>query len=45
MKGFILGLTVNEEVSKVVSCSVSLILTLNWVTDISFEKSKPEIEG
>ena len=41
MKGFILGLTVKEEVSKVVSRSVSLILTLNWVTDIS----TPEIEG
>ena len=45
MKGFILGLTVKEEGSKVVPCSVSLILTLNWVTDISFEKSTPEIEG
>ena len=45
MEGFILGLTVKEKVSKVVSCSVSLILTLNWGTDILFEKLTPEIGG
>ena len=43
MEGFILGLTVKKGVSKVVSCSVSLILTLNWGTDILFEKLTPEI--
>ena len=43
MEGFILGLTVKEEVSKVESCSVSPILTLNWGTDILFEKLTPEI--
>ena len=45
MEGFILGLTVKKEVSKVVSCSVSLILTLNWGTDTLFEKLTPEIGG
>ena len=45
MEGFILRLTVKKEVSKVVSCSVSLILTLNWGTDILFEKLTPEIGG
>ena len=45
MEEFILGLTVKEEVSKVVSYSVSLILTLNWGTDILVEKSAPEIGG
>ena len=45
MEGFILGLTVKKEVSKVVSCSVFLILTLNWGTDILFGKSTAEIGG
>ena len=45
MEGFILGLTVMEEVSKFVSYSVSLILTLTWDTDIVFEKLTPEIAG
>ena len=45
MERFVLGLTVKKEVSKVVSCSVSLILTLNWGTDILFEKLTPEIGG
>ena len=45
MEEFILGLTVKKEVSKVVSSSVSLTLTLNWDTDILFEKLTPEIGG
>ena len=45
MEGFILGLTVNKEVSNVVSRSVSLMLTLNWGTDILLEKLTPEIGG
>ena len=45
MEAFILGLTVKEEVSKVASCSVSLILTLIWGTDTLFEKLTPEIRG
>ena len=45
MEGFVPGLTVKKEVSKVVSCSVSLILTLNWGTDILFEKLTLEIGG
>ena len=45
MEGFILGLTVKKEVSKVVSCSISLILALNWGTDILFEKLTAEIGG
>ena len=45
MEEFILGLTVKEEVSKVVSSSFPLILTLNWGTDILFEKLTPEIGG
>ena len=44
MEGYILGLTVKEEVSKVVLCSVSLILTLIWGNDI-VEKLTPEIRG
>ena len=40
MEGFTLGLTVKKEISKVVSCSVSLMLTLNWDTDTLFEKFK-----
>ena len=45
MEGFIVGLTVKEEVSKVVSCSVSFIFTLNWGTDILFEKLTPDTGG
>ena len=45
MEGFILGLTVKKEVSKAVSCSVFLILTLHWGTDILIEKLTPEIGG
>ena len=40
MEGLTLGLTVQKEVSKVVSCSVSLMLTLNWDTDTLLEKLK-----
>ena len=40
MEEFTLGLTVKREVSKVVSCSVSLMLTPNWDTDTLFEKLK-----
>ena len=40
MEGFTLGLTAKEEISRVVSCSVSLILTLDWDTDTLFEKLK-----
>ena len=40
MEGFTLGLTIKKEVSKVVSCSVSLMLTLNWNTDTLLEKLK-----
>ena len=40
MEGFTLGLTVKKEVSKVVSCAVSLMLTLNWDTDTLLEKLK-----
>ena len=40
MEGFTLGLTIKKEVSKIVSCSVSLMLTLNWNTDILLEKLK-----
>ena len=45
MERFILGLTVNKEVSNVASCSVSFMFTLNWGTDILFEELAPEIEG
>ena len=45
MEGFILGLIVKKEVSKVVSCSVSVILTLNWGIDNIFEKLTKEIGG
>ena len=38
MEGFRLGLTVKKEVSKVASCSVSLMLVMNWDTDTLFEK-------
>ena len=38
MEGYILGLTIKAEISKFVSCSVSLNLTLNWGTNILFEK-------
>ena len=37
---FTLGLTVKKEVLKVVSCSVSLMLTLNLETDTVFEELK-----
>ena len=40
MEGFALGLTVKKEVLKVVSCSVSLTLTLNLETDTLFEELK-----
>ena len=40
MEGFTLGLTVKKEVLKVVSCSVSLTLTLNLETDTLFEELK-----
>ena len=43
-KDLSLRLTV-KEVSKVVSCSVSLMLTLTWGIDISSQKSAPEIRG
>ena len=39
--GFILKVN-NEEISKVVPCSPSLILILTWDIDILFEKLKPE---
>ena len=45
MEGFILGLTVKKEISKVVSRSVYLIETLNMGNDILFEKLTPEIGG
>ena len=45
MDRFVLGLTAKKKVSKVVPCSVSLMLILNWVTDILFEKLIPEIRG
>ena len=40
MEGFTLGLTVKKEVSRVVSCSLSPMLTLNLNTDTLFEKLK-----
>ena len=40
MEGFTLGLTVKKEVLKVLSCSVSLMLTLNFETDTLFEELK-----
>ena len=33
------------QISKVVSCSVSLALTLTWRTDILFGKLRPETRG
>ena len=44
MEGLILEVN-SREVSKVVSCSVSLMLTLTWGIDILFEKLTPEIGG
>ena len=38
MEGFTFELTVKKEVLKVVSCSVSLTLTLNLETDTLFEE-------
>ena len=40
MEGFTLELTVNKEVLKFVAGSFSLMLTLNWGTDILLEKLK-----
>ena len=45
MEGFNLRLTVKKKISKVVSCSVSLMLILNWGTDILFEKLPTEIRS
>ena len=45
MEGIILGLKLTKRVSNVVSCSVSLMVTLNWDTDILFGKLTPEIIG
>ena len=42
MEGFIHEAN-NYEVSKIMSCSVSFILSLTWVIDILFEKVSPEI--
>ena len=42
--GFILEVN-SLEVSNVVSCSVSLMLTLSWGIDISLEKLTPETGG
>ena len=41
MEGFILEVN-SSEVSKFVSCSISLMLTLTWGIDI-FEKLTPEM--
>ena len=41
MKGVILKVN-SSEISKVVSCSVSLMLTLTWGIDILFEKLTSE---
>ena len=46
MERFILEVNVNGlQVSKVVSCSVFLMLTLTWGIYILFEKLTPEIGG
>ena len=45
MKGFIILKVNSKEISKVVPCSVSLILTLTWGIDILFEKLTPETGG
>ena len=42
MEGFILEVN-SYEFSKIVSCSVSLMLTLTWGIDILFEKFTPAI--
>ena len=44
MKGFLLKAN-SLDISKVVSRSVSLILTLTWDTDILIEKLRPETGG
>ena len=44
MKGFIIKVN-NSDILKVLLCSVSLMLTLNWGIDILFEKSTPERGG
>ena len=44
MKGFILKVN-SYGISKFVSCSVSLMLTLTRGTDMLFEKLRPEIGG
>ena len=43
MKGFILKVN-SQEISKVVSCSVSLMLTLTWVIDILTVEQGDEFE-
>ena len=40
MEEFTVELTVNKEVSKVVTCSFPLMLTLNYGTDVLLEKLK-----
>ena len=40
MEGFNLELTVNKEILKVVACSIPLMLTLNYGTDVLLEKLK-----
>ena len=44
MKEFTLKVN-SYEISKVVSCSIPLVLTLTWGTDILFEKLRPETGG
>ena len=45
MEGFIFVLRIKKDVSKVVSFSVSVTMTLNYGTDILIEKLTPEIGG